>query len=807
MHCRHDARPHLKPLTAALLAAGCLSSALAQNVSPRPPSSATPAPTPQVAVPALTERLLPLEVSINGAMGGAWTLFERDGVLYAPEDAFEEWRVKRRPNAVGVSYRGQTWYPLASVPGFEARLNFANQSMELVFSPAAFAATRVAGGLDEARPPVTPAVPAAFVNVDASYTRTASRGAAATQDLGLLTELGVSNRWGVLTSSFVSRNLLSRDAAQPASTRRLETTFVRDFPDNNLTLRLGDSTTRGGMWGRSTYFGGLQLSRNFALSPGFVSQPIPTLTGTSSAPSTVELYVNDVLRQTSNVPTGPFAIDNFPLLTGAGQARLVVRDVLGRETVIVQPFFSHADLLNEGLTDWSLETGVIRRNLGTNNADYGQAFLAGTWRQGVSNGLTVEARAELGRDSRGMGLGATFALPWQALGQAALFGSHAPGSGAGHEWLIGMDSDSLRHGYSVRAEGATRNFRPLGLDEDTLPNQLELSGSYSYTSEKLGSIGVGLARIQTYDRGTITTYSANYSVRVGERGALTFSATRASGATTGNSVGASFTMPLGEQMNTSTTFSQRPGMTEAYTTVSQGLSSETGLGWRALAGARKSGAYAEAGVYYQGDKMLLTGDTSASKDQQTVRLGAQGGLVFIDGRLFRSRYLQDSFALVEVPGYANVGVGFQGKALTRTDEQGQALLPRLTPYQRNSIRLDPNELPISAELDSIEQIAVPPWRSGVKVVFPVRTGRAALIKIVLDDGKEAPAGAPIELVGDKQEFFVARRGEAFITGLQAQSQLRLTWNGASCMLAIVLPPGAVDEIARLGPLKCQGVKR
>ena len=40
-----------------------------------------------------------------------------------------------------------------------------------------------------------------------------------------------------------------------------------------------------------------------------------------------------------------------------------------------------------------------------------------------------------------------------------------------------------------------------------------------------------------------------------------------------------------------------------------------------------------------------------------------------------------------------------------------------------------------AEIDNIEQIAVPPWRSGVKVVFPVRSGRAALLRIVLDNAQ------------------------------------------------------------------------
>ncbi|SFU78613.1 outer membrane usher protein [Polaromonas sp. YR568] len=800
-------RANLSPVAIVLASTLAMSVARGQELvqaQQSPPAASLP-----VVSATSKERIIPLEVSVNGAVSGQWALLERNGILYAPADAFEEWRIKLRATAVSVDYRGQTWYPLTGVPGFEARFNFANQSVDLVFSPASFAATRLARE-NEAALTLTPAVPSAFVNYDISYTGSRFRGASSVRDLSALTELGFSGNWGVLTSSYVGRNLTASDPnspAGPASWRRLETVFSRDFPESTTTLRIGDTITRTGVFGNNLYYGGVQLTRNFALRPGFITQPIPVIAGTSSAPSTVDLYINDALRQTSSVPTGPFTIDNFPLITGTGEARVVVRDVLGRETVVVQPFFTHNDLLEEGLSDWSFEAGKLRRNLGQDNANYGATFASGLWRQGLSKSVTAEAEGKLSADASAVSLGLSYELPLQSLGLLAISRSRSKLSGQGSKWAAGVERTSLKQSFTARVEGAGRDYRELGWEDTRLANRMQISASYNYATETWGAWGLGYARINTYDRGSLSTASLNYSMRVGQRGALSFTATRVSGSSQGNSVGATLLLPLESGITVSSSVTRRSGETDAYISASRSLSSDTGTGWRALAGTRADKAYSEGGVYVQGDKSLLTADISASRDQQTVRLGAQGGAVAIDGRFFASRRVDNSFALVEVAGYPDVSVGFQGSKLTHTDKDGVALLPRLQPYQRNSIRLDPSELPISAEIDNIELVAVPASRTGVKVTFPVRSGRAALIKIDFDDGEAAPAGALVTLGGDAKEFFVARRGEAFITGMQAKNNLRLAWNGQSCNLAIELPAGALDDITRIGPVRCSGVKR
>ncbi len=798
------ARANLAPIAPSIPPTPAVSAPATASRAP----AATPAPAPPRDAATGETRLVPLEVTINGAKTGNWLLMERNGMLYAPEDAFEEWRLNRRPDARAISERGQTWYSLASVPGFEAQMNIANQSVDLKFLPGAFAATRLSQA-SETKLPVSPALPAAFVNYDLTQTFSNTRGVDASRDLGALVEVGASGELGVLTSTHVGRNILNDGSVtgDKSSWRRLETSFTRDFPQQDLTLRLGDSTTKGGSFGRSTYFGGLQISRNFGFSPGFISQPIPTIAGQSSAPSTVELYINDSLRQTSKVPTGPFVIDNFPLLTGSGQARVVVRDVLGRETVLVQNFFSSSNMLAEGLSDWSLDAGAVRKNIGIKSADYGKRFGAGVWRYGINNRWTLETHGEIGKDTYSAGVGATVELPGQVLGEFGMSISDDRLAGRGHQWLAGLQHNSLRHGFTFRAEGSNRAFRLLGQDTTSLGYSTQISASYTYSSEQLGYLGVGYARINSFDRGPLSTYSANYSWRFAKGSSVTVSLTRVTGSLSADTVGMSLFVPLDQTVTATASVSRRAGQTDAYATVSRPLGAENGLGWRALGGTRGGGELAEAGAYYQGSKGQVTSDVSVSRNQKTARLGMQGGLVFVDGRFFASRRIQESFAVVEVPGYANVGVGFQSSTFARTDADGTALIPRLIPYRRNSIRLDPGELPINAEIDDIEQNVVPGSRVGIKVKFPVRSGRAALIKIVFDDGDVAPAGAELKLAGDNKEFFVARRGEAFVTGLQALNSLELAWNGSTCRMKIDMPTGKLEDIARIGPVKCSGVKR
>ncbi|KQU74918.1 MULTISPECIES: fimbria/pilus outer membrane usher protein [unclassified Rhizobacter] len=754
------------------------------------------------------ERLMPLEVRVNQQPSGGWLLMERAGVLFAPAIAFDEWRLNR-PELPPLRVRGQSWYPLSALPGFAARFHPAAQSVDLDFAPQAFAATRLTQPAPK-RPAVSPAEPALALNYDLSLTRSAARGVATQQDLGALVEVALSGDAGVLSSSHAGRNLAVRGFDATPRWQRLETSFTHDFPEPRISLRLGDLATHAGAIGRPVFFGGVQVSRNFALEPGFVSRPIPSLAGTSSAPSTLELYINDVLRQTGNLPAGPFTVNELPLPDSTGQVRMVVRDILGRETVVEQSFLSSNALLAAGLSDWSLEAGELRRNLGLPDARYATRFGAGLYRLGLSPDWTGEVRTGISGPQQEASIALSHAhTPWPVLVQAGLSGSRsafANGRAYGAGWLLSVERAGVSSGWLLRTEGNTAAWRGLGQDLQTPPTRRQTTASHRLNAGAWGSFGLSVAQTVAGDGSRYLATTAGHTLGIGYRSTLSVGVTRLTGNTAGTRLTATLFVPLGPRSVLSTTAAHtRHGDSDTTVGLSASPDEPDGWAWRLLAGERSSAGQAEAGLYRDGPRGSLALDFGQTRELQTLRLGAQGAWVAADGALFATRRSGAAMALVEVPGQPGVGVSLLGQVAARTGSDGRALLPQLLAYQANAVRLDPSDLPIGAELDSVEMSAVPASRSVVKLRFPVRSGRAALIRVRLEDGGPAPPGAEVGIVGDPQVFYMARRGEVFVTGLAPVATLVLRWRGQSCSLAVQLPPDDGNDITRLGPLTCTGV--
>jgi outer membrane usher protein len=130
------------------------------------------------------------------------------------------------------------------------------------------------------------------------------------------------------------------------------------------------------------------------------------------------------------------------------------------------------------------------------------------------------------------------------------------------------------------------------------------------------------------------------------------------------------------------------------------------------------------------------------------------------------------------------------------------LVPGLRPYESNVIRVEQADLPLDVTVDDMQVQAVPYFRSGVILRFPVARPRGALLLVQLDDGEPLPAGALVQLSGQEEEFPSGLRGEVYVTGLGDSNQLRANWGDKSCQFVMSYSQ-TDDPLPRLGPYVCK----
>ena len=755
------------------------------------PLTVLAADAPQQDVTAAVLEEVWLAVSINGEdrADSALLLRQKNGRLLVRAEDLRHWRI-RTPDTAPLLHTGESYYPLDALPGVSYQVNESRQSIALNAPAGLFDGTvlRNATGLTvPSLPPV-----GGFLNYDLF----ADHSVGLTRGSGLL-ETGAFGRWGAGISSFLARDV----GGNGARYIRLDTTWTQDRPADLATLRLGDAVSRAGAWGRPVRFGGVQWATNFATQPGFVTFPLPALSGEAVLPSTVDLYVNDALRLRRDVPSGPFSIPDLPVVTGQGEARLVVRDLLGRERIITQPYYATPRLLQKGLHDYSYEVGAARRNYGVASSDYGRVFAIGTHRLGFSEQFTGEAHGELLADQRTAGLGGAYL--WSGLGlfSGSVAASHGDrGAGA----LLGAAFERQSRAISVGANTqlATEKFTQVGLQPGELsPSQISQAFA-SLSAKSSGSFGVNYVHQAYRDRDDVKLVSANYSVSLGKVG-VGVSLIRFLNGDERTVAGLTLTLPLDDRTTASINATAQPGNQQALLQVQRNLPAGTGVGYRLLAGAGDSDRR-EAGVSAQNDVGTYIVEASHSGGETGYRASASGGVAVVGGRAFLSRRITDSFAVVQLPDYPNVRVYADNQLVARTGEDGSALLPRLRPYEKNFISIEQADLPLDAQVDGVQVDAIPYFRSGMVLKFPVKRSRGGLLTVLLDNTEPLPSGAVAQIVGENEEFAVGMKGEIYLTGLQEMNRLRITWRGQSCELSVPFPE-TTDPLPHLGTYTCAGV--
>ncbi len=766
-------------------------------VAPRTAAKAAPHAAPraasEVAAGAAPELLLEVHINQQSEHDTAVLLGTEtspDKGLYAKASDLERWRL-RLPSTQPLVHQGEQYFALDSIPDLHYRVDGATQTLWISAPPTAFTGTFV-DGLFPQNPQPQHAPWGGFLNYDLLGTRTSTLNSA-----NGLFEAAVFNDWGVGTSSFLAQNINQADRQWV----RLDTVWTHDDPARMTTLKVGDSITDGGMTGLATHFGGIQYGTNYSTQPYFVSLPLPTLKGEAALPSTVQLYVNGVLKSTQQVPPGPFTVPAVPVVTGAGQATMVVQDMLGRQQVISAPFFTAANMLKAGLNDYSFSVGALRDNYGLASDDYGPFAATGKFRHGFTGDFTGEVHGEVSSGLEDASLGGTYANPAIGALSLALAGSHS-GLGNGALGLLGWQQQWPVFNAGFSAQFASPGFTELGYDGLPAPSK-------QIAADVGAFFGRGSSAALTYvDQdnslsGHVRLLTATYSMGVFGNGFLNVIAFRTLGGVSNNGATITFTKPFGERSNVSVGVERQNHLDHAFAQVQQSLPAGTGSGYRVSTEVGPA-AVNQAEYDYQSRVGTYRVGAMSTEGQTSYQGEAAGALAFIGGGVYATRTITNSFGLVQVPGIAGVTVYADNQPVGVTDKHGDALLPLLRPYENNPISLDAQTLPLAAQVSTLDATAVPRYSSGAVVKFAVTSTRGATLTVNLADGQPLPAGATVRIVGQGQDFPVGLKGEVYLTGLEAHNVIEASWDHRSCRAKVDMRPSR-DPLPDLGTFICKAV--
>jgi outer membrane usher protein len=746
--------------------------------------------------PQLTEAVM--EVTLSNTEPGEMVVVLRgpDGELYLEESDFKRLRLHLPPTQAYL-HEGRRFFEPRAIKGCVVRTDEAAQRVVISAPPSSLDTTHLSAA-ERRSPDITPASPGAFLNYQLSAQQIDSRNIG-----GAFAELGFFAGAGVLTSTAVARY-----GSTDNQLVRLDTAYTRDFPATLETLNLGDAISDGASWGNAVRYAGVRWSRNFGLRPDLLTTPLLATSGTATVPSTVDVFVNNQLVTSSQLPPGPFVIDRLPTVSGTGDVSVVVRDALGREQVLTQSFYSSVTLLAQGLSQYSINLGKIRDNYALQSNQYGPLLGEASYRRGITDAITLEGHAEyLSGDSHAAGLNAAFGIGRiGVINFTAANGGDSSGSG----WLrgVGLEHRGTNTSFIASSLWASSDFSQVGEPLD--PAMRMRQRSLLQTGMGLGRFGsLSLAYVrQTYrDSPTQQTLGLTHSIRFGRIGSLNLTLTETrtaaqllNGAQNSTSAYLIFVLPLDfrRAATLSTVGGSGPGApaNEVIASLMQSPPVGPGSGYRISAST--AGNYdADWRQQFHSADLELEAARNQGLDGRSAYLS--GAMTFLDGQLNTTRSVSGSFAMVDVAGLADVPVYVENQLTTHTDATGRALLYNLRPYEANRISITPEDLPLDTTIGASSTIMAPPYRSGVIARFPVERVRSGTFRLVQDDGKPVPVGAVVTLKG--AQFPVVLEGMVYVTGYDHGMSAEANWPGGHCRFRLE-PPPPDDPLPDMGTVLC-----
>jgi len=635
--------------------------------------------------------------------------------------------------------------------------------------------------------PINKSALGAYLNYN--LTSTKSTGNQAANNHAAFIEGVVFNRHG----SFISGLVLSSVNGQSRRIRG-QTYFQKDRPLSMEKLIIGDAISSAGAWSRPVRFGGVLWSTDFSLQQGFISAARPSIKGSAALPSTIDILINNQKRQSDSVTAGPFEIINFPTVTGAGQINVVVKDILGVETLTMQRYYATPRLLKAGLDEFSFEAGMERRNYGYASNAYNKPFVAQTYRHG-RDGYTMEVRTELQVARQALGIGVAGLIQQYAVMHYALAASNTDKQAGLHQ-IFGIERVSKNLNVNFQIDHFDQGFLQMGaLAGEIKPRQKLLMGLGVNFYKNLW-ISHNLISQSSWNSDTFKLASANLSIPLIDNINLNVYVRKQFGQNKDLTGGLNINIPFSNARNAAISSIQNAeGATYSNIELNQGIVHGTGIGYRIRA-SDDPAQQLLASLSARTPVNIMTLDAGQSQSDTSIRFSTSGTLGILGGLSFASQHIgHGSFAVVKVSDEANVDVYLSNRKVARTNSNGLALVPNLLPYQQNKVSILAEDLPFDLDINKTTLFLNPFARSGLFASMDVKKTNNRLIRLLNTDGTFIPMGTKVHVMPSNTYFFVAKRGEVYLTDLNNENSLVVSSQEKTCYADLTAPVASTDKHA------------
>jgi outer membrane usher protein len=581
---------------------------------------------------------------------------------------------------------------------------------------------------------------------------------------------------------------------------RLDTTAEWDDPGSLRRILVGDAISGGLSWSRNVRFGGFQLATDFTLQPGLITWPLPAFFGQTAVPGAVDVFVNSAHIFEGNLAPGPFQINDLPVVTGSGQAMVVVRNVLGQETTQTFSFYTSDALLQEGLSSYDFDVGILRDFYGEKNFDYGGALASGTYRYGISNWLTAEAHAEVAQNIQLVGGGADFGIGALGTAGADLAVSNSP-MGYGALYSLSFDSQTRPFGLFGSGSITQGHYADIASVGATPPSRLRIQLGGNVGLDRDGSVAVSFISDKVKGEKAAQLLSASYALSFADGWYFSASGLHdcGSGAWAGE---LTLSIPVDSGLIGTVSAQAGSGATSGSATIAQPANPDGGFGY-SVSGSGGQLRGADAQTSWIGDQGTVEGEVSSVNGETAARISAAGALVEMNGEVFAARAPNGAIALVNT-GAPSVPVYLENRQVAVSDSDGEALLTNLTANAPNRISIDPTDYSFATIITNAQQTVIPARRSGVAVDLAPPTSHPAIVTLLREDGTPVAIGSRVDFTDGSAPLVVGHDGQVFVTDLEKRLVGNVTEPDGSCHFAIDPPDHfSANLIPKIGAAICR----